>query len=115
MGDVRAGARGASRLSPRAGVERPEAAGRPGDRMLTRTAIALALIVGTGMYTRGVAAPERPPARLSLAEMPLILDGWRGVEAPPLADDVLAQLGVDDYVNRHYAGAGRGSVSVYVG
>jgi EpsI family protein len=83
--------------------------------VLTRTAMALALIVGTGVYTRGVAAPERPPARVALAEMPLTLGAWYGVEASPLADDVLAQLGVDDYVNRRYARAGGGTVSVYVG
>ena len=44
--------------------------------------------------------------------------GRRGdlrVTAAPLADDVLSQLGVDDYLNRHYTAASATPVSVYVG
>ena len=83
--------------------------------MLTRAAIAVALILACGAYTRGAAGPEHPAPRVPLAAMPLALDGWQGMEAPPLADDVLAQLGVDDYISRHYAAAGAVPVNVYVG
>lgn len=47
--------------------------------------------------------------------MPLTLDAWHGREAPPFADDVLNQLGVDDYINRHYVTAETAPISVYVG
>ena len=83
--------------------------------MLTRTLIAAALIVLTGIYARGAAAPERVPARSPLALMPASIAGWRGAETLPLADDVVAQLGVDDYVNRRYVGASGAPISVYVG
>ena len=83
--------------------------------MLSRAAIALALIVACGVYAGGSAAPERPVARTSLAEMPLALGVWQGSEATPFADDVLSQLGVDEYLNRHYTAASTAPVSVYVG
>ena len=83
--------------------------------MLTRAAIAFGLIVGCGAYTRGAAGPEHPAPRTSLAVMPLTVGQWHGVEAAPLADDVLSQLGVDDYVNRRYAAAATPPISLYVG
>jgi EpsI family protein len=83
--------------------------------VLTRAAIAAALIVACGLYARGAAGPEHAPARASLSTMPLALGDWRGTEAPPLADDVLGQLGVDDYINRYYTAAEAPPISVYVG
>jgi EpsI family protein len=83
--------------------------------VLTRAIIAVALVVASGMYARGAAGPEHPAPRIPLAALPLVLEDWHGREAPPLADDVLAQLGVDDYVNRHYAAAGAAPIAVYVG
>ncbi len=83
--------------------------------MLARTALAVALIVTCGVYARGAAGPEHPAPRISLSSMPFILGEWHGAEAAPLADDVLSQLGVDDYINRHYAGTGAAPVAVYVG
>jgi EpsI family protein len=46
--------------------------------------------------------------------LPLTIGDWQGQESAPLADDVLAQLGVDDYVNRHYARGGSAPVGLYV-
>ena len=83
--------------------------------MLTRAIIALALIIASGVYTRGAAGPEHPAPRIPLAALPLVLDHWRGQEAPPLAEDVLTQLGVDDYLQRHYAAGGAAPINVYVG
>jgi EpsI family protein len=83
--------------------------------MLTRAAIAAGLIVATGLYARGASGPEQVPARASLASLPTSLGAWRGHDAGPLADDVVAQLGVDDYVNRRYSAAGNAPVALYVG
>ena len=83
--------------------------------MLIRAAIASALIVACGVYAGGAAGPERPSPRTSLTAMPLTIGEWQGAEAAPLADDVLSQLGVDDYINRHYAVPGAVPVSVYAG
>ena len=83
--------------------------------MLTRACLAAALIVAAGVYARGSTGPERVPSRPSLAELPPQLESWHGREAAPLSDDVLAQLGVDDYVNRQYVDASGLPISVYVG
>jgi EpsI family protein len=83
--------------------------------MLIRGLIAAGLIVAAGAYARGASGPERAPAHLALSSMPRTLDVWRGQEAAPLADDVVAQLGVDDYINRRYVADGRAPISVYVG
>ena len=53
-------------------------------------------------------------SRATLGEIPLEIDEWRGHDAAPLPDDVVATLGVDDYVNRRYVRHGV-PVSVYIG
>ena len=83
--------------------------------MLTRALVAVALIVTAGVYARGASGPERVPSRAALAAMPMSIAGWQGYEAPRLADDVAAQLGVDDYVNRRYVVADSAPISLYVG
>jgi EpsI family protein len=83
--------------------------------MLTRAALAAALIVACGVYTRGATGPEHPAARMPLSSMPFVLGDWHGSTDPPLAADVLRELGVDDYISRHYAVAGASPVAVYVG
>ncbi len=83
--------------------------------MITRAAIVLALLAGAGLYSARTASVEAVVPRTSLASLPLSLGEWRGREAAPLADDVLGQLGVDDYVNRQYARPGAPPVGIYVG
>jgi EpsI family protein len=83
--------------------------------VLTRAFVAAALIVSAGVYARGATGPERTPARPPLAELPAELGSWQGREAPAFRDDVLAQLGVDDYVNRQYVDGAGIPISVYVG
>lgn len=83
--------------------------------MVTRALLAAVLILGAGVYVDSSMRPGQAPAREPLAMLPMTLDGWEGHEAPPLPDDVIAQLGVDDYVNRRYVASGALPVSVYVG
>jgi EpsI family protein len=49
-----------------------------------------------------------------LAQLSTEIDGWHGYDSAPLADDVVATLGVDDYVSRTYERDGR-PLSLYVG
>jgi EpsI family protein len=82
--------------------------------MLARAVIVVAAIAGAGALVdvtarRQVAAPRSP-----LATLPRVIGEWRGLDAAPLADDVVATLGVDDYVNRRYVRGGL-PVSAYVG
>jgi EpsI family protein len=83
--------------------------------MIVRTAVVLAMLAVAGVYSSRAASVEARVPRESLASLPLALGGWHGREATALADDVLAQLGVDDYVNRQYAMAGTPPVGLYVG
>lgn len=83
--------------------------------MGVRAAIVVVLLAAAGMYGAGAGSAEAVVAREPLATLPLSLAGWRGQEAAPLADDVLSQLGVDDYVHREYLRNGSSPVGVYIG
>jgi EpsI family protein len=83
--------------------------------MVARAAIVLALLLSAGVYGSTAGGAEAIVPRKPLAELPLELGEWRGREASPFADDVLAQLGVDDYINRQYLQAGSAPVGIYVG
>ncbi len=83
--------------------------------MLGRAAIVLVLLAAAGTYGSRAGSEETVVQREPLAALPLSLGDWEGHEASPLADDVLAQLGVDDYVNRQYVHAGVLPVGIYVG
>ena len=83
--------------------------------MVKRAALVVALLVVAALYANRARSAEATVARDELSTLPLAIDGWQGHEAAPLADDVLAQLGVDDYVNRQYVRAGSAPVGVYIG
>ena len=82
--------------------------------MVTRALIASAMVVAAGIYANGASAPERVPARQDLATTPVTLAQWEGRDVA-LEDDVVAQLGVDDYINRRYVAADAPPVALYVG
>ncbi|CAN5884838.1 hypothetical protein BH24ACI4_BH24ACI4_11850 [soil metagenome] len=83
--------------------------------MVIRALVAGALILMAGLYANGATGPELTPPRLPLAAAPMTFGPWTGHDATPFADDVLDQLGVDDYIHRRYSTAGGAPVSVYVG
>jgi EpsI family protein len=61
-----------------------------------------------------VLRPEHPASHEPLWQVPMDLGGWRGHDAPAFTAEVLAQLGVDEYLNRVYV-AGDEPLSLYVG
>jgi EpsI family protein len=83
--------------------------------MVQRATLVIALLVIAAFYSARAGSAESTVARAPLSAFPLSLGEWHGQEASPLADDVLAQLGVDDYVNREYFRAGSVPVGVYIG
>jgi EpsI family protein len=83
--------------------------------MIARAAVVLALLAGAALYSGRSTSAEAVVAREPLSSLPNVLGQWHGREAPPLADDVLGQLGVDDYVNRQYARPGGPPIGIYVG
>lgn len=83
--------------------------------MVARALILIALIAGAGVYASGASREEVQVPRTPLAELPMTIEGWQGRDAAPFDDDIVAVLGVDDYINRHYAREGHPSVAMYIG
>lgn len=83
--------------------------------MIARALVVLGFVVAAGTYAARPRA-EGPVERTPLHELPGAIGGWSGHDAEPFADDVVAQLGVDDYVNRSYQRPGHEApVALYVG
>jgi EpsI family protein len=82
--------------------------------VIARAAIVIVMLFAAHLYTAS-ADRERPVPRQPLAAMPLQIGQWTGRDASPFADDVLEQLGADEYVNRNYVGHSGVPVALYVG
>jgi len=80
-----------------------------------RAAVVVAFLIAARFTSAHLSSAEAVVSREPLSALPFTIGEWHGREAPPLADDVLAQLGVDDYVNREYLTAGAVPVGVYIG
>ncbi len=73
------------------------------------------LVVSAGVVARADRA-EPVPIRQTLDRFPVIVDGWQGVAQAPFAKDVLAVLGVDDYLTRVYFTPDKSEgVGLYIG
>jgi len=83
---------------------------------MTRRVIALfaCLVVSAGVIARAD-RPEIVPLRQPLQRVPLKIDDWSGNNDAPFSRDVLAVLGVDDYLTRIYRSSRGGGVGLYVG
>ena len=79
--------------------------------MLRRSGVIVLMVVATGLLAGRPA--ETHVSRSALDTLPLRMDDWQGRDAQPLPDDVTAQLGVDDYVNRVYVEVSGAPVGVY--
>lgn len=81
-------------------------------------AVRLLMIAGCMLGTTALATwamePELPVLREPLTRLPLTIGDWSGQEAPAFKPDILAQLGVDEYLNRVYV-SGDEPLSLYVG
>jgi EpsI family protein len=82
--------------------------------MLARALIVATLLVAAGRVVQQAARGQVSISRSELRQLPLVIGGWTGQDAAPLADDVLATLGVDDYINRRYVRNGV-PIAAYVG
>lgn len=83
---------------------------------VTRRLIVLTVVFAAGaMLAQAATRPERIALREPLQSMPYTLGAWSGQDAPRMPDAVLAQLGVDDYVDRIYFSGNRALVFLYIG
>jgi EpsI family protein len=84
---------------------------------MSRRMIILSILFFCGwLFIARTSRMELVPIGRPLIEFPLKVDNWMGQQQPPLSDDILANLGVDDYLNRTYYRAGSSSaLDFYVG
>jgi EpsI family protein len=79
---------------------------------------ALALVVclvAATIFLANARRSERPVERLLFKHFPMTVDSWRAVEDPPIEEDVLKVLGVDDYLSRAYYKPDGAAVGLYIG
>ena len=74
-----------------------------------------ALFVAAAVYRTAAMQPETVLSREPLARLPFTLGHWSGHDDPRLPGEVLAVLGVDDYVIRTYRSGHEPPVSLYIG
>lgn len=83
--------------------------------MLSRLlALTACFAVGFGLLVRAD-RPEPIAPRSTFDQFPFTLGQWRGVQERPFPPEILAILGVDDYMARAYFTPDRAGVGVYVG
>jgi EpsI family protein len=79
-----------------------------------RTTIVAGCLLLASVYVMASSKPEVLPPRQPLATLPMSIGGWIGYREPDFTPDVLAILGVDDYITRAYV-RDRWPVDLYVG
>jgi EpsI family protein len=84
--------------------------------MLMRLWIAVALLGLTGAYLQARPDGAARARAADLAQVPLTIGDWRGIDEAPFDDDTMRVLGVDEYINRRYVDPAAGAVvGLYVG
>jgi EpsI family protein len=83
--------------------------------MVTRILITSALLLAGAGYIGYEREAETLPDRPALTTLPMQLERWRGRNDPPFNDELLAELGVDEYLMRSYLAPSEPMVSLYVG
>ncbi|HWI20888.1 MAG TPA: EpsI family protein [Vicinamibacterales bacterium] len=87
----------------------------PGGSTLTR-AIVLCLMLGaTTVFLANARRTETPAVRTTFDSFPMTLDTWRATVDPPMEEDILKVLGVDDYLSRIYWRPDGAAVGLYIG
>src|SRR6266852_5249907 len=90
-------------------------AGGVGADMFGRAMIVLICFMGGAGAIARAERYESVPTRTSFALFPMQLNDWRGVQEPPMDDQVLKVLGVTDYLTRAYFRPDKAGVGLYIG
>lgn len=77
-------------------------------------AVCLCLVV-TAVVIAQARTSEAPISRTKFAAFPMTLGEWQAVADPPMDEEILAVLGVDDYLSRAYYRTDGAGVGVYMG
>jgi EpsI family protein len=76
--------------------------------------LSVCFILTAGFAVRAM-RPELVPLRQSLKNIPSRIERWSARDLPPLTNDILAVLGVDEYIDRIYFAPKEPYVSLYIG
>ena len=83
---------------------------------MTRRAVIVSLVLLLGaLAVKVTSRSEVIPAREPLSSLPTSFAQWQGQPTERFDQQILAVLGVDDYLNRVYASPEYGSVGFYIG
>ena len=80
-----------------------------------RAVLLCLLMAGTTVFLADARESEAPVARESFASFPMAIGSWQAVVDPPLNEDLLKVLGVDDYLSRVYYRSNSEAVGLYMG
>ena len=81
----------------------------------TRAAMLCVLLAAAGIFLSNARKPEAPLERTSLSQFPMNIGTWRAVVDPPMEKEILAVLGVDDYLSRVYYKPNVAGAGLYLG
>jgi EpsI family protein len=85
-------------------------------RSLLARAIAICvLLAATTIFLANARRAEITVARSELKGFPMTAGAWRGTVDPPLEEEILKVLGVDDYLSRIYYHPDGAAVGLYIG
>jgi EpsI family protein len=74
-----------------------------------------ALLAAAGVFLSNARKPEAPLARTQFSAFPMNIGTWKAVVDPPMEKEILAVLGVDDYLSRAYYKPNVAGVGLYMG
>ncbi len=83
--------------------------------MRTRLWILAITVFAVAGYLQFLSGVQAVPLRKPLSTVPEAADGWEMVRSDRLEENILANVGVEDYIMRTYRGPGGIPVSLYVG
>ncbi|MDP2052425.1 MAG: EpsI family protein [Acidobacteriota bacterium] len=82
---------------------------------LVRAIAVFACLVSAAVFMANARGSEAPIVRTTFASFPMKIDGWEAVNDPPMEKEILAVLGVDDYLSRAYYRPDGAGVGLYMG
>lgn len=85
------------------------------NNLITRAVVVCVLLGATTIFLANARAAEVTVTRTSFDTFPMAIGSWNAVVDPPLDEDVLRVLGVDDYLSRIYYGPSGKAAGLYMG
>ncbi|HUQ88269.1 MAG TPA: EpsI family protein [Vicinamibacterales bacterium] len=83
--------------------------------IMTRAIAICLLLVATSVFLANKRKTEVAVTRTTFASFPMNIEPWKAVNAPPLDEEIVKVLGVDEYLSRVYYKADGAHVGLYMG